>query len=81
MHLTQDTEAFRLEDLLQGREVDDQQLAHDGAQHSVAEHTVAAQAHFMHHTRLQRVGVGVKGHKGGLLTGKPLPGKLFCMLV
>ena len=42
MHLTQDAEALRLEDLLERGGVNDQKLAHDGAQHSVTEHTVTA---------------------------------------
>lgn len=52
-NLTQDAEALRLEDALQRREVDDEQLPHDGGQDSVAERPVAAQAHLMDHAGLR----------------------------
>lgn len=49
---TKDAEALCLEDALQGGEVDDKELTHDGGQDSVAEGPVAAQTHLMHHTGL-----------------------------
>lgn len=45
---TQDAQALGLEDLLQRREVDDQQLAHDGPEDGVAEHSVAAESDLQH---------------------------------
>lgn len=62
----QDAQALGLEDLLQRREVDDQQLAHDGPEDGVAEHSVAAESDLQH-----RLGLGsgaqciehVKKHK------------------
>lgn len=50
---TEEAEALRLEDVLQRREVDDEQLTHDGGQDGVAERPVAAQTHLMDHTGLR----------------------------
>lgn len=50
---TSEAEALRLEDPLQRREVDDEQLAHDGGQDSEAEAPVATQTHLMDHTGLR----------------------------
>ena len=50
--LTKEAQALSLEDTLERRKVDDQQLSHDGAQHGVAEHPVAAQTHLMYHAGL-----------------------------
>lgn len=52
--LTQDAEALCLEDALQRREVDDEQLTHDGGQDSEAEGPVAAQTHLVDHSGLRR---------------------------
>lgn len=51
--LTEDAEALRLEDALQRREVDDEQLAHDGRQDGVTKRPVTAQTHLMDHTGLR----------------------------
>lgn len=50
---TGEAETLRLEDTLQRREIDDEELAHDGRQDSVAEGPVTAQTHLMDHTRLR----------------------------
>lgn len=50
---TSEAEALGLEDALQRREVDDEELAHDGGQDGVAEGPVAAQPHLMDHPRLR----------------------------
>ena len=64
--LTQRTEALRLKDSLERGEVNDQQLAHDGAQHSVAEHPVTAQPQLMHHPSLTGIKEQVSGCVAGL---------------
>lgn len=51
--LTEDAEALGLEDVLQRREVDDEQLTHDGGQDGVTEGLVAAQTHLVDHTGLR----------------------------
>lgn len=50
---TGEAETLRLEDTLQRREIDDEELAHDGRQDSIAEGPVTAQTHLMDHTRLR----------------------------
>lgn len=50
---TEEAEALRLEDVLQRREVDDEELTHDGGQDGVTERPVAAQTHLMNHTGLR----------------------------
>lgn len=50
---TSEAETLRLEDTLQRREIDDEELAHDGRQDSVAEGPVTAQTHLMDHTSLR----------------------------
>lgn len=50
---TGETETLRLEDTLQRREIDDEELAHDGRQDSIAEGPVTAQTHLMDHTSLR----------------------------
>lgn len=68
-NLTQDAEALRLEDALQRREVDDEQLPHDGGQDGVAERPVAAQAHLMDHAglRTQFIHQNVRNRGSGVL--------------
>lgn len=51
--LTKDAEALCLEDALQRREVDDEELSHDGGQDGVAESLVTAQTHLVDHTSLR----------------------------
>lgn len=50
---TSEAETLRLEDTLQRREIDDEELAHDGRQDSIAEGPVTAQTHLMDHTSLR----------------------------
>lgn len=59
--LTKDAEALRLEDSLQRREVDDEELTHDGGQDGVTERPVAAQTHLVDHTSLRDTGADHKG--------------------
>lgn len=51
--LTEDAETLRLEDALQRREVDDEQLPHDGGQDGETERAVAAQPHLVDHPGLR----------------------------
>lgn len=64
--LTERTQVLCLEDLLQGRGVDDGQLAQDGAQHRVEEHVVTEEAE-LH----DQFGLQVEGSHG-LLQELPL---------
>lgn len=51
--VTQNAEALSLKDFLQWREIDNEQLPHDGGEYSEAERPVTAQAHLMDHTGLR----------------------------